>query len=87
MIEVQTGLKIKVFRTDNGGEYTSDDVKNLCGKFGIVHQLTVTHSPQQNGVCERKNMTIMEMARCMIFEFFLPKFPWAEAINFCISAQ
>jgi hypothetical protein len=46
-----------------------------------VHQLIVPYSPQQNGVLERKNMTVMEMTRCILFEKKLPKFLWAEAIN------
>lgn len=66
MIEVQSGLKIKVLRTDNGGEYTSNEFKAFCDEFGIVHQLTIPYSPQQNGVAERKNRTVMEMARCLV---------------------
>jgi len=46
-----------------------------------VHQLIVPYSPQQNGVSERKNMTVMEMTRCILFEKKLPKFLWAEAVN------
>lgn len=81
MIEVQSGLKIKVLRTDNGGEYTSNEFKAFCDEFGIVHQLTIPYSPQQNGVAERKNRTVMEMARCLLFEKKLPKTFWCEAVN------
>ena len=81
MVETQSGQRIKVLRTDNGGEYTSRDFQNFCLETGIVHQLTVPYSPQQNGVSERKNRTIMEMSRCMMFEKRLPKFLWAEAVN------
>ncbi|XP_022764214.1 uncharacterized protein LOC111309412 [Durio zibethinus] len=50
-------------------------------RIGIEHQLTATYTPQQNGVNERKNRTIMEMARCMLFEKNLSKKFWAEAVN------
>lgn len=81
LVETQSGETIKMLRTDNGGEYTSKDFKAFCEEFGIVHQLTVPYSPQQNGVSERKNRTVMEMARCMLFEKKLPKVLWAEAVN------
>lgn len=81
MTETQTGLKIKILRTDNGGEYTSLEFKEFLQNSGIIHQLTIPHSPQQNGVCERKNRTVMEMARCLLFERKQPKFLWAEAVN------
>lgn len=54
---------------------------NFCDDEGITHQLTVGYTPQQNGVSERKNKTIMEMARCMLFEKKMPKRFWAEAVN------
>jgi hypothetical protein len=46
-----------------------------------VHQLIVPYSPQQNGVSERKNRTVMKMTMCILFEKKLPKFLWAEAVN------
>jgi hypothetical protein len=81
MVETQCGQKIKKLRTDNGGEYTSKEFSVFCQEAGIVHQLTVPYSPQQNGVSERKNRTVMEMTRCILFEKKLPKFLWAEAVN------
>ncbi|KAL4580653.1 hypothetical protein LXL04_016853 [Taraxacum kok-saghyz] len=57
--------KIKVLRTDNGGEYTSDPFNEVCKKEGIVRHLTVPRSPQQNGVVERLNRTLLEKVRCV----------------------
>ena len=56
----------------------------FCVEAGIVHQ-TVTYSPQQNGVSERKNRTIMEMTRCLLFEKKMPKYFWAKAINTAVN--
>ena len=80
-IENQCGYKIQVVRSDNGKEYTSDQFDFFCQEAGIEHQLTAPYTPQQNGVSERKNRTIMEMARCMMHEKGLPKKFWAEAAN------
>ncbi|RVX19280.1 Retrovirus-related Pol polyprotein from transposon TNT 1-94 [Vitis vinifera] len=57
MVETQSGQKVKVLRTDNGGEYTSKEFNVFCQEAIIVHQLTAPYSPQQNGVSERKNRT------------------------------
>ena len=53
----------------------------FCEEAGIEHQLTAPYTPQQKGVSERKNQTIMEMVRCMLHEKGLPKEYWAEATN------
>ncbi|KAG8481664.1 hypothetical protein CXB51_026499 [Gossypium anomalum] len=66
MIEKQTGKQIKYLRTDNGLEFCSDEFNRLCKSEGIVRHLTVRHTPQQNGVAERMNRTIMEKVRCML---------------------
>ena len=80
-IENQSGCKIQVVRSDNGKEYTSNQFNFFCEEAGIEHQLTAPYTPQQNGVNERENRTIMEMARCMMHEKGLPKRFWAEAAN------
>ncbi|GLT45830.1 hypothetical protein SLA2020_196340 [Shorea laevis] len=80
LVENQSGCKIKILRSDNGKEYTSKEFDSFCEDAGIAHQLTVPYTPQQNGVSERKNRTIMEMARCMLHEKKLPKNFWAEAV-------
>ncbi|KAH9704543.1 hypothetical protein KPL70_011512 [Citrus sinensis] len=86
-IENQSGCKIKVIRSDNGTEYTTDKFAKFCEAAGIEHQLTATYTPQQNGVSERKNRTVMEMARCLLFEKEMPKMFWAEAVNTVVFLQ
>jgi len=53
----------------------------FCEEADIEHQLTAPYTPQQNGVSERKNRTIMEMVRCMLHEKGLPKEYWTEVAN------
>ncbi|EOY33038.1 Uncharacterized protein TCM_041046 [Theobroma cacao] len=87
LVEKQTDQKIKALRSDNGSEYTSNEFKALLTQEGIKQFLTVPYSPQQNGVSERKNRTIMEMIRCLLFEQQMPKYFWAEAANFAVTLQ
>jgi transposase InsO family protein len=79
-VEKQSGHFIKVLRSDNGKEYTSNEFDNFCEVEGVDRQLTVGYTPQQNGVSERKNQTVMEMAKSMLHEKKLPKAFWAEAV-------
>jgi Reverse transcriptase (RNA-dependent DNA polymerase)/gag-polypeptide of LTR copia-type/Integrase core domain len=76
-VENQLGRKIKRLRTDGGGEY-----KKTFGKYlkenGIVHETTVPYSPDQNGVSERANRTIMDRARAILAQTGLPKILWME---------
>jgi transposase InsO family protein len=81
MVEKQTGKSIKILRSDQGGEYTSGAFIRYCKNNGIQQQFTVPHTPQQNGVAERKNRTLVECACSIlkgknIFNGF-----WAEAIS------
>ena len=63
MIENSTGRKMKCLRTDNGGEYISNEFQKLLKKEGIKHQRTVPKTPEQNGISERLNRTLMETVR------------------------
>jgi len=72
-IEKQSDCMIQVLRSDNGIEYTSKQFIMFCEHADIEHQLIAPYTPQQNGVSERKNRTIMEMVRCMLHEKGLPK--------------
>jgi len=72
MVELQSGYQIKKLRSDRGGEYTSLEFSSFCENMGLERQLTVAYSPQQNGVAERKNRTIVEMARTMMVEKKIP---------------
>lgn len=81
LVESQTGQKIKILRTDNGTEYCSEGFKSFLGKCSIQHQTSNTYTPQQNGLAERMNRTLVEKAKCFIFEAKLYKSCWAEAVN------
>ena len=81
LVENQSGLHIKVLRTDRGGEYISKEFLRFCRENGIHKQFTARYTPQQNGVAERKNRTIMDMARSMLKAKHLPNDYWAEAVN------
>ncbi|KAL2228217.1 UNVERIFIED_CONTAM: Retrovirus-related Pol polyprotein from transposon TNT 1-94 [Sesamum indicum] len=67
--------------SDNGGEYSSEGIKNYCADHGIRMQKTIPGTPQQNGVAERMNRTLNERARCMRLKSGLPKMFWADAVN------
>ena len=78
--EKQSGRFIKVLRSDGGGEYDSGDFVDFCKHHGIKKQTTTRYTPQQNGVAERKNRTIMNMARSLLKARNLSKDYWAEAV-------
>ena len=67
-VEKETNSFVRMLRTDRGGEFTSQEFINFCDVNGIRRQLTTAYTPQQNGVAERKNRTIMNMVRSMISE-------------------
>lgn len=80
--ENQTGLKLKAIRSDNGGEFTGNYLKNWLSKKGIKHELTISpaRTPQCNEVVERANKSIIEMTRTMMSDSKLPLDFWAEAV-------
>jgi len=61
MVENEMDSRIKCLRSDNRGEFTSNEFMDLCSKHGIKRQLSVARTPQQNGVVERKNRRVQEM--------------------------
>ena len=65
-VENEKGNTIRCLRTDRGGEFCSNNFQNFCEMNGIKRQLTTAYTPQQNGVAERKNCTVVEMARSML---------------------
>ena len=71
---------LKKLRTDNGGEFMSTEFEEFLRKDGVQHELTVPKCPQQNGVAERLNRTLIEMVRCMLAWSGLPQKFWAEAL-------
>ena len=82
MVENQTGRKIKVLRSDNGTEYRNDQFSYFCKNEGISRHFTVRDTPQQNGVAERMNRTLLEKVRCMLSNAGLGKQFWAEAVMY-----
>ena len=81
LVEKEIGAFIFCLRTDRGGEFTSLEFNAFCKTNGISRQLTAAYTPQQNGVAERKNRTIMNMVRSMLSEKQVPKNFWPEAVN------
>ncbi|MCO5581806.1 hypothetical protein L7F22_035695 [Adiantum nelumboides] len=87
MVEKEKDLKVKSIRSDRGGEFLSENFARWCKSEGIRRQLTTPYTPSQNGVVERKNRTIMEMARAMLAHASLPRSYWAEACNTAVYIQ
>ncbi|GAB2275344.1 hypothetical protein Dimus_039125 [Dionaea muscipula] len=81
MVENQSGNKIKILRTDNGLEFCNTLFDKFCIENGIQRHRTVVRTPQQNGVAERMNRTLLERVRCLMFTSNLPKGFWGEALN------
>lgn len=79
-VENEHERKIKVIRSDNGKEYCNSIFENFLHKHGIEHQTSAPYSPQQNGLAERMNRTLVERAKCMLFDAQLAKQFWAEAL-------
>ena len=78
--ERQTDQKVRTLRTDGGTEYAGE-LKEMMKEAGIEHQRTVRYTPQQNGRAERLNRTLLDKARCMLFEAKAPATLWAEALT------
>ena len=66
---------------DNETEFKNANVDTFLDKEGISHEFSATYTPQQNGVVERKNRTLIEMARMMLDEYKTPRHFWAEAVE------
>ncbi|KFD61465.1 hypothetical protein M514_26361 [Trichuris suis] len=75
------GRSPTAFRTDNGGEYLGSELSNFFNSEGIQHETTVPYTPQQNGVAERKNRSLTEMAKCMLLDTGLHNRLWGEAAD------
>ena len=80
LVKKQSGFHLKAIISDRGKEYTSNKFNKFCEDEGVEHQLKVGYAPEQNEVSERKNRTVMEMARTMLMDKGLPKIFWVEAV-------
>jgi transposase InsO family protein len=81
MIEMQTDRKVKELHTNKGGEFCSAAFNEYCRMEGIVRHHTIPYTPQQNGVAERMNRTIISKARCMLSNAKMNKRFWAELLT------
>ncbi|PKU86178.1 Retrovirus-related Pol polyprotein from transposon TNT 1-94 [Dendrobium catenatum] len=81
LVERQFNAKIKIFRSDGGGEYTSKQFQSLLATSGIVHQLTCPYTPEQNGLAERKHRHIIETTRALLFHSNIPQKFWIHAVQ------
>nr|GEX90668.1 ribonuclease H-like domain-containing protein [Tanacetum cinerariifolium] len=86
-LENQLSLKVKVIRSNNGTDFKNSDLSQLCGMKGIKKEFSVPRTPQQNGIVERKNRTLIEAARTMLADLLLPIPFWVEAVNTACYVQ
>ena len=78
-LETEFGRQVvKELHSDNGGEYIGKDFKSFCTRSGIKQVTTVPHTPQQNGIAERANRTLVEGARSMMLETKMPRSSWDQ---------
>nr|GEU75364.1 hypothetical protein [Tanacetum cinerariifolium] len=80
-LENQLSLKVKVIKSDNGTKFKNYDLNQFCGMKGIKREFSVARTPQQNGIVEKKNRTLIKAARTMLADSLLPVPFWAEAVN------
>nr|GEX74254.1 hypothetical protein [Tanacetum cinerariifolium] len=86
-LENQLSLEVKVIRSDNGNDFKNSDLNQFCGLKGIKKEFSVPRTPQQNGIAERKNKTLIKASRTMLADSLLPITFWAEAVNTACYVQ
>nr|GFA08490.1 putative ribonuclease H-like domain-containing protein [Tanacetum cinerariifolium] len=86
-LENLLSLKVKIIRCDNGTEFKNFDLNQFCRLKGIKREFSVPRTPQQNGIAERKNRTLIEAARTLLANSLLPIPFWAEAVNTACYVQ
>jgi hypothetical protein len=86
-IENQLNKTVKRFRSDNGGEYISNDLQQFFASKGIKHEFTVLYSHESNGTAETFNSIIATMARSALLDHDLPRNLWAEAFNTMVHVK
>jgi hypothetical protein len=84
LVENETGKRLKCLRSDNGGEYSNKKFDDYFSFHGIRREKTVLGTPQENGVLERMNMTIMEHARSMRLHAGLPLQFWVDVVDIIV---
>nr|GEZ50585.1 putative ribonuclease H-like domain-containing protein [Tanacetum cinerariifolium] len=86
-LENLPSLKVKIIRCDNGTEFKNANLNQFYGIKGIKREFSVPRTPQQNGIAERKNRTLIEAARTLLADSLLPIPFWAEAVNIACYVQ
>ncbi|GJZ30538.1 putative ribonuclease H-like domain-containing protein [Tanacetum coccineum] len=87
VIENLVDKKVKIIRSDNGTEFKNKVMDDFCKEKGIKREYSVARTPQQNGVAERRNRTLIEAARTMLADSKLPTTFWAEAVSTACYVQ
>ena len=87
LVENLSENRINILRSCNGGEFTSSEFNEYYKEDGIKRELTIPYNPQQNGVAERKNRSIMEAIKSMIHDQDIPMYLWEESTRTTIYVQ
>ncbi|GJX82081.1 retrovirus-related pol polyprotein from transposon TNT 1-94 [Tanacetum coccineum] len=87
IVENQNDAKVKQIRTNNGTEFRNHELESFCDEKGISHNFSSPYTPEQNGVAERKNRTLIEVARIMLNDSVLSKHFWTEAVRIACYTQ
>ena len=74
-------MKVKKLRTDNGLEFYNKRFEDFCSKHGVMRQRIIRYTPQQNGLAERMNRTLVDKVKCMLIHYKLPMSLWAKALS------
>jgi len=79
--QVQSEKGVSIIKSDHGGEFENEKFRSFCENYGINHNLSTLKTPQQNGIVERKNISLQEINRTMLNTNSTPKRFWVETIN------
>lgn len=85
--ELESNRPVKAILTDNGSEYANENLARWLNIRGIIHNYSTSYTPQQNGLAERNNRTVINGIRTLLHDSKLPKTLWAEALNTFIYAN
>jgi len=81
VVQNEKNCSISSIKSDNGREFQNDKFDRFCSKLGIKHNFSAPRTPQQNGVVERKNRSLVELAKTMLNETELPNYLWADVVS------
>ena len=83
-IKNESDMKIKCLRSENQGEFTSNEFNDYCHEHGIRRQFSATRTPQQNGVAERKNRIVLKMVRTLLNEVGISDMFWPQVVHIAV---